>query len=147
MVPFERLVMVNNLKWTPSIRPQAEDAGADNRAGKPAGTRSPLRKLRSLVRLRAPYIIRYRMFSKFGPDQIVETLLRAVPEKTSITLLFGTGGDKRNWESARGPESVRRLIRRGRRIRVVYDPRTDHALMSEAAFESFLELLDREFEL
>jgi hypothetical protein len=146
-VPFQRLVMVNNLKWTTSIRPQADDAGDDGRASRPAASRKGklFRRLRHSVRLGAPYVIRYRLFSQFGPDQIVETLLRAVPEKTSVTLLFGTGGDQRNWESARGPTSVRRLIRRGRRIRVVYDPRTDHALMSQAAFESYLELLDREF--
>lgn len=103
--------------------------------------------LRRVVRSGTPYLIRFRLFSLFHRDEIAETLLGPVPETTAITLLFGTGGDRSHWESARGPDSVRRLSRRKRRITVEYDERADHALMSEAAFEAYLDLLDREFEL
>lgn len=158
LVPFQRLIMVNNQAWSLSpryyerqrrilsgITTTAEDSGPTVSALAPS--REKLRqRLRHLVRQHAPYVIRYRLFSLLDRDEIVEELLKEVPEKTSISLLFGTD-DQGHWDSSRGNDSLRRLRRRGRRIDVRYDPRADHGLMSGAAFESYLELLDREFDL
>lgn len=154
-VPFRQLIMINNLAWGMSTRHYTKRLRADAAAPQTPGSVAadatakvgPLRRLRRGVRAHAPYLIRYRLFSLFHLDEIAETLLEAVPEQTSITMLFGTDGDQRSWQAARGPDSVRRLGRQGRRIEVEYDERADHALMSEAGLELYLDLLDREFEL
>jgi hypothetical protein len=157
--PLERAILVNNQAWSTSLRywdrqsrifhTLRENAvvDADARLRVASTTKpGPGRRLKHALRFHAPYQVRYRLYSAWGRDEIPETLLRAVPEHTGIRVLLGPTGDQRIWESARGAESVRRLRRRGRRIDVEYDARTDHSLMSAAGFESYLELLDREFE-
>jgi hypothetical protein len=152
VVPFERLIMVNNQAWSttrrfyerqrrvlgPLTRP-ANDPDADGQTTDPL-----LKRIRRGIRAHAPYLIRSRVFSPLGKDEVVEMLLRPVPEQTSIRLLFGSA-DLRHWESSRGPRILHRLRRRGRSVDVEHDERADHALMSEAAFQAYLQLLDREF--
>jgi len=159
LVPFKRLIMVNNQAWSTSPRYYerqerilsgmtdiAENPDSNfSEAQAPASGRLRQR-LRHFVRQHAPYVIRYRLFSLLDRDEVGESLLKPVPEQTSISLLFGTD-DQRHWDSARGRDSLSRLRRRGRRIDVRYDPRADHGLMSKAAFQSYLEFLDREFDL
>ncbi|MFC5500812.1 hypothetical protein ACFPJ4_01010 [Lysinimonas soli] len=158
--PFQRVIMVNNKAWTASRRywdrqlrvlsglrrmgVVDSDIDVDTMSPTTAGFK---RRLKLLLRFRSPYQIRYRIFSPLGLDEVPEMLLRQMPEQTSISVLLGPGGDQQHWEASRGPVSMRRLIRRGRRIDIEYDPRTDHSLMSASGFESYLELLDREFGL
>jgi len=156
---LDRLVLVNNQAWSTSLRYWDRQArifhglraaavvDADARL-QVASTEAPAlsRRLKAALRFGAPYAVRLRIFTPLGRDEIVETLLSSVPERTAISVLLGPTGDQRIWESARGADSTRRLVRRGRRITVRYDARTDHSLMSEAGFASYLELLGHEFD-
>jgi hypothetical protein len=153
---FHRLILVNNQVWSTSrrffTRQRTLDRATNGAAGSPGANASErgspgggrlTTRLKRVVRSRAPYPVRHRLFAPLGRDEIAETVLGPVPERTSVRLLLGDD-DRRHWESSRGPDSVRRLRRRGRRIEVEHDPRADHALMSEAAFQAYLDLLDRE---
>ena len=158
--PFHHLIMVNNRRWTTSsryaerqqrifidlTRTSRVDPDTDVPSKSPARIRL-MRRLKFLLRFCAPYLVRYRIFSPLGMDEVPEMLLREVPEHTRVSVILGRGRDQQYWESSRGPTSVRRLRRRGRRIEVEYNPRADHSLMSASGFESYLDLLDREFRL
>ncbi len=154
--PFQRLLLINNQAWSTSERYYERQrrmmrTTADTTADPDAETLSPsrgglARRLKRFVRHRAPYQIRFRLFSGLGVDEIAESLLAPIPRQTSVRLLNGSA-DQRHWESTRGPHALRRLSRRGHRIRVDHDPRADHALMSEAALQSYLDLLDEEFDV
>lgn len=157
---LERVVLVNNQAWSTSLRYWDRQArifsglrdnaviDADARLRLASTARPGLRRrIKLALRFRAPYQLRYRIYAPAGRDEIAQTLLGAIPARTSVSLLLGPTGDQRIWEAARGADSVRRLVRRGHRIEVAYDERTDHSLMSEVGFASYLELLDRDFGL
>jgi len=160
--PFERVILVNNRGWTTSRRyrdrqlriSERERGAADVYAHTDSLTTSASRsgggfgrRIKRFLRFRSPYWLRYRIFSPLGVDEVPEMLLRAVPKETSVSVLLGPSGDHQYWQASRGPDSLRRLMRRGHRIEVVYEPRADHSLMTTKGLESYLDFLDREFDL
>jgi hypothetical protein len=46
---------------------------------------------------------------------------------------------------ARGQRALRRMISRGKNMRIEVDPRLDHSLMSRASSDAYIEILEREF--
>jgi hypothetical protein len=160
--PFERVILVNNQAWTMSrlyrdrqlrISERERDA-ADVYADTDSLTTSASksgggfgRRIKRFLRFRSPYWLRYRIFSPLGLDEVPEMLLRAVPKETSVSVFLGPCGDHQYWQALRGPDSLRRLMRRGHQVDVVCEPRADHSFISTKGLESYLDLLDREFDL
>lgn len=160
--PFERVILVNNRAWTMSRlyrdrqlrisegERDAADVYADTDSLTTSASRSGGgfgRRIKRFLRFRSPYWLRYRIFSPLGLDEVPEMLLRAVPKETSVSVFLGPCGDHQYWQALRGPDSLRRSMRRGHRIEVVYEPRADHSLMTTKGLESYLDFLDRESDL
>ncbi len=111
-----------------------------------AGTvlRGGLSALRELVStelaIRLP-----RLRSALRPDvplDLTEPLLRTVPRRVGITLLYGCH-DHRIFLGKGGGRSMRRATRGGQQFEVVVDPAIDHSLFAQAAQRETLEQLRR----
>jgi predicted alpha/beta hydrolase len=160
LAPVQRVLLVNNKAWSTSPRywdrqarilGRLRDAAVidenDHLELARAGEAGLARRLKVAARFGAPYPVRHRVFSRWGRDEVPELLLGAMSERTSVRLVLGPLSDQQYWEAARGPESARRLTRRGRRIDVEYDPRLDHSLLSVAGYDAYIALLEHEFRL
>ncbi|UOE42763.1 hypothetical protein [Agromyces larvae] len=164
-VPIRRLVMINMLAWRRSSRhwPQfflrdemnkraAEDAGAapvltDHEVvpAAPSAPRGIVARLKHVYRRHTPYALQLAIAKLDIGDYFVETVLGPVPPETGIRLVFGAA-DHGWYLKARGARASERLRKRGRRIDVLLDERADHSLVSQLAFESVMDALDRELE-
>lgn len=123
---------------------QGGDEPAVARRGAGAALRGGLATLRELVStelaIRLP-----RLRSALRPDvplDLTEPLLRTVPRRVGITLLYGCH-DHRIFLGKGGARSMRRAARAGQHFEDVVDPAIDHSLFAQAAQRATLEQLRR----
>ena len=74
------------------------------------------------------------------PLDLAEPLLRQVPRRVGLTLLYGTH-DHRIFVGKGGRRSLTRARRRGLHVRVVNDARVDHSLFAQAGQAATIDLL------
>lgn len=153
-----RLIMVNNVTWRTSTARLLQmhrslndrliaDLSGDGDPPEPTTAGSIAHRIKRAIRTHAPYSIRRHLFTRLGIDEIAEDLLADIPAETSVLLQFGSDEDRAIFDLARGSRGRDRLVRSGRDVAVEYEPRSDHSLMSQAAADAYVELLDREFGL
>ena len=146
----QRLIMVNNAEWGVSVARQYRLSDQrvknepDPRARQTAPDRPAFVRSGGQASYRLPYWAGYFLRKWFGIGGHAELLLRTIPSTTPLTMYLGES-DWRDFVLARGQRALRRMIRRGRRMRVEVDSRLDHSLMSRASADAYIEILEREF--
>lgn len=79
------------------------------------------------------------------PLDLAEPLLRQVPRRVGLTLLYGTH-DHRIFVGKGGRRSLTRARRRGLLVRVVNDARVDHSLFAQAGQTATIDLIRQRVE-
>lgn len=123
----------------------SEGSDDEQETDAPRARRSPRERLQTLGdTLSTELAIRYpRLRSALRHDvplDLAEPLLRQVPRRVGLTLLYGTH-DHRIFVGKGGRRSVRRAQKRGMSIGVINDPTIDHSLFAHRGQQATLALL------
>ncbi|CAM3341955.1 hypothetical protein [Tsukamurella hominis] len=126
-------VLVNTVLYSWRLKPgiaaaTAQDLGVPRTD--PAFARSPRGRIKEVLRTRLPYPA-WRVLGRRGVTQVPEVLLRPVVAAGTDAVLVLAPPDAAWFDSQRGPEGLRRLLRRARRrpagtIRIVRPNAGDH---------------------
>lgn len=121
--------------------PPEEDEDLGDPSARPAlGERVSHAKEIALTELAIRYPRLRSALRKDVPLDLAEPMLRQVPRRTALTLLYGTQ-DHRIFVGKGGRRSLRSAQRRGLRLHVVHNPDVDHSLFAQRAQQQTVALL------
>jgi alpha-beta hydrolase superfamily lysophospholipase len=146
----QRLIMVNNWEWGVSVERQdrlaSERVEDEPDPGEQQSAPDRLAFVHSggQASYRLPYWFGYFVRKWFAIGDHAELLLRGIPSTTPLAIYL-CESDWKWFVQARGQRALRRMISRGKNMRIEVDPRLDHSLMSRASSDAYIEILEREF--
>jgi hypothetical protein len=142
--------MVNNWEWGVSVERQDRlnnkkvREEPDPHEQRSAPDRLAFVRSGGQASYRLPYWLGYLVRKWFSIGDHAELLLRSISSTTPTAMYLGES-DWKWFAQVRGERALRRMISRGRAMRIEVNPHLDHSLMSRASSDAYIEILEREF--